>query len=113
METEYPSLKLTKKDLQLIKDQQGSQLQEDLDDVMKAIELFVNSKVSQSERICRAKYGKTLLHTHATGIIGMLKALMTVNTASNSSLTGSILTLQWMLYAILLRLHLRYGKSCL
>ncbi|KAJ3303053.1 Tetratricopeptide repeat protein 39B [Kappamyces sp. JEL0829] len=70
-------IKLNKQDLKLMKENGLCNWDQDLVQVMEAIDLFVDSKVADSEKKLRGKFGKTLLHTHGTAVLAMLKALMT------------------------------------
>jgi hypothetical protein len=78
---EFTAIKLDKKDLKAMKESGDTTFDKDLQEVMEAIQQFVDSKVLQAEKMLRVKCGKTMHHTHGTGVLAMLKALMTVATS--------------------------------
>ncbi|KAJ2994282.1 hypothetical protein HDV02_001717 [Globomyces sp. JEL0801] len=72
-----PSIKLQKKDLKVMLSTGEQTLDEDIDELIEAIKLFLNSKVNQAEKLLQTKYGKTLYHTHGTAVLAVLKGVMT------------------------------------
>jgi hypothetical protein len=72
-------LKLDKQDYKFLQSKGDTDMDKDFEDAMDAIKMFVNSQVTEAEKMLRAKYGKSLMHTHATSVLASLKAMMTVS----------------------------------
>ncbi|OZJ05668.1 hypothetical protein BZG36_01408 [Bifiguratus adelaidae] len=57
------------------------QMDEDLAEVRKALDLFLNSRISEAENILKPRYKQTLYHTIGHALLSFLKALMTFEKA--------------------------------
>jgi tetratricopeptide (TPR) repeat protein len=75
----FERAKLDKNDFKLLQQNGDATMHEDYLDAVKQISLFLNSKVSLAEKNLQAKYGKTLVHTHCTAVMALLKGLMTMD----------------------------------
>ena len=71
-------LKVTKQDLKQLELKGDVGMQDDFKDTISAVRLFINSQVTESENALQSKYGKSLIHTHGTTVLSVLKGLMTV-----------------------------------
>lgn len=58
-------------------DSSDDKIESDVQEVVSAIRLFLDSRVNEAENECYNKYSKSLIHTHGTSVLGVLKAIMT------------------------------------
>lgn len=80
MSTDYKDLlpKLDKGHYKIMENVTDEEVDKEIEQVVDAIRLFLDSKVNEAEKACRSLYGKTLIHTHGTSVLAVLKAIMTV-----------------------------------
>ena len=73
-----PELKVSKQQLKQLELKGDTDLEADFSDTINAVRLFINSHVTESETALQARYGSSLIHTHGTTVLAVLKGLMTV-----------------------------------
>ncbi|KAJ3272350.1 hypothetical protein HDV01_005784 [Terramyces sp. JEL0728] len=71
------NFKLDKKTLKKMEILSEQIFNQDVQQVMHAVNLFLNSKVLQAEKLLEDNYTNSLLHVHGAGVLAVLKALMT------------------------------------
>ena len=71
-------LKLTKQQLKALESKGFDAMEDDFRDTIAAVRLFIDSQVAESEAALQSKYGQSLIHTHGTAVLAVLKGLMTV-----------------------------------
>jgi tetratricopeptide (TPR) repeat protein len=69
--------RLDKEDLKMMQTTGEKTMDEDHKDTMQCVALFLNSQVAKSEKAIQSKYGKTLIHTHGTAVLAVLRAVLT------------------------------------
>ncbi|KAJ3319182.1 hypothetical protein HDV06_006622 [Boothiomyces sp. JEL0866] len=75
------NFKIDKKTLKKMEILSEQIFKEDIQQVMQAVNLFLDSKVLQAEKLLEDNYTNSLLHVHGAGVLAVLKALMTFDNA--------------------------------
>jgi tetratricopeptide (TPR) repeat protein len=68
---------LDKDDIKTMQKTGEQTMDDDHNNTIECVAMFLNSQVTKSEQAMQIKYGKTLIHTHGTAVLAVLKAVMT------------------------------------